>query len=133
MRATTEWLRTIWHSEFHDNQKQLRVDLLAGLARNGIAIATWSPGGAGAPVHAAGLTMSAGEPHVTIAGDIGLIGTQGQEDRFHNRNAKGRLIYGFRYMKLTRQSASGNSLTVIEPGCDDVLPEPGGPRCRYVC
>jgi len=26
--------------------------------------------------------MSAGERRVTIAGDIGLIGTQGQEDRF---------------------------------------------------
>jgi len=26
--------------------------------------------------------MSAGEHRITIAGDIGLIGTQGQEDRF---------------------------------------------------
>jgi len=26
--------------------------------------------------------LSAGERRVTIAGDIGLIGTQGQEDRF---------------------------------------------------
>ena len=39
--------------------------------------------------------MSAGERRVTIAGDIGLIGTQGQEDRFHSRKAY--RVYGFRY------------------------------------